>query len=125
MDDIRAVLDAQAAGARRILGISEGGPMSALFAATYPERTEAFDPLRHLSLRTAWAPDYPGDSDSTARMPRDEEMRRTWGSPEAIRKMLAGWLAPSMAQRSSAFARGRASSCAWERAREPRSPSSE
>jgi class 3 adenylate cyclase/pimeloyl-ACP methyl ester carboxylesterase len=41
MDDIRAVMDA--AGSRRaaIVGFSEGGPMSMLFAATYPERTAA------------------------------------------------------------------------------------
>lgn len=38
MDDVRAVMDA--AGSRRaaIFGISEGGAMSMLFAATYPER---------------------------------------------------------------------------------------
>lgn len=38
MDDIRAVLDA--AGSKRafLFGISEGGPMSILFAATYPDR---------------------------------------------------------------------------------------
>jgi class 3 adenylate cyclase/pimeloyl-ACP methyl ester carboxylesterase len=41
MDDVRAVLDA--AGSRRaaLLGFSEGGSMSMLFAATYPERTSA------------------------------------------------------------------------------------
>jgi pimeloyl-ACP methyl ester carboxylesterase/DNA-binding CsgD family transcriptional regulator len=41
MDDVRAVLDA--AGSRRavLMGASEGGPMSILFAATYPERTQA------------------------------------------------------------------------------------
>jgi pimeloyl-ACP methyl ester carboxylesterase len=41
MDDIRAVMDA--AGSKRavLYGISEGAPMSVLFAATYPERTEA------------------------------------------------------------------------------------
>jgi pimeloyl-ACP methyl ester carboxylesterase/class 3 adenylate cyclase len=41
MDDIRAVMDA--AGSRRaaVLGVSEGGPMTLLFAATYPERTAA------------------------------------------------------------------------------------
>jgi pimeloyl-ACP methyl ester carboxylesterase/DNA-binding CsgD family transcriptional regulator len=41
MDDVRAVMDA--AGSRRaiLLGASEGGPMSLLFAATYPERTRA------------------------------------------------------------------------------------
>ena len=40
-DDIRAVMDA--AGSRRaaIVGASEGGPMSMLFAATYPERVAA------------------------------------------------------------------------------------
>lgn len=39
MDDVRAVMDA--AGSRRavLMGYSEGGPMCALFAATYPERT--------------------------------------------------------------------------------------
>ena len=41
MDDVRAVMDA--AGSKRavLLGASEGGPMSLLFAATYPERTRA------------------------------------------------------------------------------------
>jgi len=41
MDDVRAVMDA--AGSRRaaLLGVSEGGPMSMLFAATYPSRTAA------------------------------------------------------------------------------------
>ena len=48
MDDVRAVLDA--AGARRpaMLGISEGGMMSLVFAATYPER------LRGLALYGAF-----------------------------------------------------------------------
>ena len=38
MDDLNAVLDAVDAGRPALLGISEGGPMSILFAATYPER---------------------------------------------------------------------------------------
>jgi class 3 adenylate cyclase/pimeloyl-ACP methyl ester carboxylesterase len=41
MDDIRAVMDAVGSKRAAILGISEGGPMSILFAATYPERTAA------------------------------------------------------------------------------------
>ena len=38
MDDVRAVMDA--VGSRRafVFGVSEGGPMSVLFAASYPER---------------------------------------------------------------------------------------
>ena len=41
MDDVRAVLDAVGSKRAALLGISEGGVMSALFAATYPERTAA------------------------------------------------------------------------------------
>jgi pimeloyl-ACP methyl ester carboxylesterase len=38
MDDIRAALDASGSKRAFLLGISEGGPMSILFAATYPDR---------------------------------------------------------------------------------------
>jgi pimeloyl-ACP methyl ester carboxylesterase len=38
MEDLHAVLDAAGAARPVLLGISEGGPMSLLFAATYPER---------------------------------------------------------------------------------------
>lgn len=41
MDDIRAVMDAVGSKRAAILGASEGGPMTLLFAATYPERTAA------------------------------------------------------------------------------------
>ena len=41
MDDVRAVMDAVGSDAAFVFGISKGGPMSALFAATYPERTRA------------------------------------------------------------------------------------
>jgi len=41
MDDIRAVMDAVGSERAALIGMSEGGPLSMLFAATYPERTEA------------------------------------------------------------------------------------
>jgi len=41
MDDVRAVLDSAGSERAVVAGVSEGGPMSMLFAATYPERTEA------------------------------------------------------------------------------------
>jgi class 3 adenylate cyclase/pimeloyl-ACP methyl ester carboxylesterase len=41
MDDVRAVMDAVGSQQAALFGISEGSPMSALFAATYPERTSA------------------------------------------------------------------------------------
>jgi class 3 adenylate cyclase len=40
MDDVRAIMDDAGSDAAVLLGVSEGGPMSILFAATYPERTQ-------------------------------------------------------------------------------------
>ena len=59
MDDVRAVMDA--AGSRRaaIYGVSEGGPMAALFAATHPDRTAALI-LYGTFPRVLAAPDWPG-----------------------------------------------------------------
>ena len=39
MDDMRAILDAVGSKTTVLMGVSEGGPMSILFAATYPDRT--------------------------------------------------------------------------------------
>jgi pimeloyl-ACP methyl ester carboxylesterase len=41
MDDVRAVMDAADAKKAALFGISEGAPLCALFAATYPDRTSA------------------------------------------------------------------------------------
>lgn len=39
MDDLRAVMDAAGSERASLIGVSEGGPMSLLFTATYPGRT--------------------------------------------------------------------------------------
>jgi class 3 adenylate cyclase len=41
MEDVRAVMDAVGCERAAVCGISEGGPLAALFAATYPDRTAA------------------------------------------------------------------------------------
>jgi pimeloyl-ACP methyl ester carboxylesterase len=56
MDDVRAVTDAVGSTRAAILGMSEGGPMSIVFAATYPQRTSALI-LYGSFARWAWAPD--------------------------------------------------------------------
>ena len=58
MDDVRAVMDAAGSKRAALVGVSEGGPMSLLFAATYPERTVAMVLIATFA-RVAWAPDYP------------------------------------------------------------------
>jgi len=58
IDDVRAVLDAVDSRRAVILGISEGGAMSALFAATHPERALGLV-LMGTFARMMRAPDYP------------------------------------------------------------------
>jgi class 3 adenylate cyclase len=58
MDDVRAVMEAAGSERAVVMGISEGAPMSILFAATYPERTQALV-LHGGMARTTEAPDYP------------------------------------------------------------------
>jgi class 3 adenylate cyclase/pimeloyl-ACP methyl ester carboxylesterase len=58
MDDIRAVMDAAGTERAVLLGIEDGFALTALFAATYPERTIALIAYG-ATARTAWAPDYP------------------------------------------------------------------
>ncbi|HZM35300.1 MAG TPA: adenylate/guanylate cyclase domain-containing protein [Burkholderiales bacterium] len=58
MDDVRAVMDAVGSKKAALLGISEGSPMCALFAATYPERTAAFMSFGGFA-RSIAAADYP------------------------------------------------------------------
>ena len=53
-----AVMDAAGSERAALLGISEGGPMSILFAATYPERVSALV-LWGTMARFLRAPDYP------------------------------------------------------------------
>jgi class 3 adenylate cyclase len=58
MDDVRAVMDAAGSERAAVIGVSEGGPMSALFAATYPDRVWALV-LKGSLARSLRAPDYP------------------------------------------------------------------
>jgi len=58
MDDVRAVMDAVDSERAALLGLSEGGPLSVLFAATYPDRTRALV-LWNTFARLTQTPGYP------------------------------------------------------------------
>jgi pimeloyl-ACP methyl ester carboxylesterase len=57
MDDVRAVMDAVGSTRAAFFGVSEGGPLSLLFAATYPDRTSALI-LYGSAARFSAAADY-------------------------------------------------------------------
>ena len=79
MDDVRAVMDAAGSQRAALFGISEGAPMCALFAATYPERTAALLTFGGYAcaIRT---PDYAwGRSEEEIRAWL-EVLRTKWGS---------------------------------------------
>ncbi len=58
MDDIRAVMDAVGSEHAALFAISEGGPLSLLFAATFPERVDAIV-LYETFVRFGGVEDFP------------------------------------------------------------------
>jgi pimeloyl-ACP methyl ester carboxylesterase len=94
MDDVKAVMDAAGSERAVVFGVSEGGPMAMLFAATYPERTIAlilFGTVADYTVRTK-ARDTPEE---------DEEylayIDANWGTLEHAQQEIASWGAPSHA----------------------------
>ena len=97
MDDIRAVMDAAGSERAVIFGVSEGGPLSILFAATYPQRALGLV-LFGTAARFAWAPDFPwGLSDELWRE-RLDQMDREWGTREFAEWVVGTWGAPTRVQ---------------------------
>jgi len=97
MDDARAVMDAAGSERAALLGFSEGGPMSILFAATYPDRAWALV-LFGSYARVLWAPDYPSGVLEDQAAWTDEDLR-SWGTPEWSKER-ADSLAPSTSEES-------------------------
>ena len=96
MDDVRAVMDAAGSERAALLGVSEGGPMSILFAATYPQRTLALV-LYGTFARDLWAPDYPWGTPREDYRREIAEEETAWGTPEHAAQV-AQALAPSADQ---------------------------
>ena len=80
MDDVRAVMDAAGSERAALFGVSEGGPLSILFAATYPARTQALL-LFGTFARIGRGPDYPFGRPREEIMPLYDQLVRTWGEP--------------------------------------------
>ncbi len=78
MDDLRVVMDAADCERAAVVGMSEGGPMALLFAATYPERVSALV-LWATFARVAWAPDYPEGVDVQQAEAFCDQIEESWG----------------------------------------------
>lgn len=85
MDDVRAVMDAVGSPRAALLGSSEGGPLSLLFAATYPERTTALI-LWSAFPRYTWAPDYPWGLTPREAQEENDALLRSWSDREELEK---------------------------------------
>jgi pimeloyl-ACP methyl ester carboxylesterase len=94
MADVLAVMDAAGSQRAALFGLSEGGPMSFLFAATYPQRTRALVIYGSYAKR-AWAPDYPFGWKQERWDTVLGNIGRAWGTPEGVN---IGMWAPSIAQ---------------------------
>src|SRR5262249_26511709 len=76
--DVRAGMDARGLERGVVFGTSEGGAMSLLFAATYPERVQALI-LYGAYARQVAAPDYPEGISPEIAKDRMEALRTRWG----------------------------------------------
>jgi len=79
MDDVRAVMDAAGSERAALLGVSEGGPMSIVFAATYPERTHSLILLGSFARFSA-AADYPCGLSEAFRAEALANIEKHWGT---------------------------------------------
>jgi pimeloyl-ACP methyl ester carboxylesterase/DNA-binding winged helix-turn-helix (wHTH) protein len=91
MEDVHAVMDAVGSERAVLVGISEGGPMCSLFAATYPEKTAALVMIGTYAKRIRDEA-YPWAPTEEQRSAFFELMKQEWGGPVGIEER-----APSMA----------------------------
>lgn len=92
MEDVHAVMDAVGSERAVLIGVSEGGPMCSLFAATYPERTTALVMIGTYAKRIK-DDDYPWAPSVEQRSAFFDLVKRDWGKPVGIDER-----APSLAQ---------------------------
>ena len=93
MDDISSVMDAVGSKKAVLFGHSEGGTVSTLFAATYPQRIVALVTFGIFAKRK-YSIDYPWAPKDEDRKSFYQTIEEEWGNAE---KMGLEWIMPSMA----------------------------
>jgi class 3 adenylate cyclase len=90
MDDVRAVMDAAGSERAALFGYSEGGPMSVLFAATYPEMSTALVLYGTYAKRSGPDDDYPWAATWEERQRYSREIEENWGSDADLHLLCPG-----------------------------------
>jgi len=108
MDDVRAVMDAAGSERAALVGVSEGGPMSVLFAATYPERCRALALYGSLPRFTR-APGFPYGMTREETERDNAEGERLWGTVKLAREFLGVYATDEEAEQFAARMRQSAS----------------
>ncbi len=88
MDDLRAVMDAVGSERAALMGTSEAGALSLLFAATHPSRTAALV-LFNSYARLAYAPDYPHGIPAEQAQGLLQAIEEGWGKGVAFEALVA------------------------------------
>ena len=83
LDDVRAVMEAAGSERAVLLGVSEGGPLCSLFAATYPSRTDALIMIGSYARRMR-DDDYPWGVTRDERDRFSQTILEEWGGPVGI-----------------------------------------
>jgi class 3 adenylate cyclase/dienelactone hydrolase len=83
MHDVQAILDAIGCKQAALFGVSEGGPMSLLYAATYPQRTSGLVIYGSYAKRSQ-ASDYPFGWDNEQWQHVLDDIENNWGSPSSL-----------------------------------------
>jgi pimeloyl-ACP methyl ester carboxylesterase/class 3 adenylate cyclase len=101
MDDVRAVMDAAGSERAALFGLSEGGAMSVLFAATYPERTRALLLCGTFPNGTLDPDDNPGGQRWVDGVQRVRSATEHWGEGRTL-----AYMAPSADSERDRIGRG-------------------
>ena len=111
MDDITMVMDAVGIERAHLLGVSEGGTLCALFAATYPERVQTLSMFGSFA-RFSSSDDYPHMLDEKTHMIGAERWGKGWTakvfSPSIYKE-------PGIQELAARFERATASPSAFKR----------
>jgi pimeloyl-ACP methyl ester carboxylesterase len=113
MEDVRAVLDAVGSTEAVLFGYSEGGPMSVLFAGTYPQRTRALVLYGTYAKRRDPDDEYPWAPTREERQKHADSMEDMWSAdadmqrmnPSADDEMMRWWVSRARAAASPGAAR--------------------